>query len=235
MTSYSADDAPLTRSGFLVTLDGPVGVGKTTVTALVTARLAAGGMPALATRQPSGSPLGVLARASTHDLRGLALTFLMAADRHHHYEHVISPGLAAGKVVVCDRYVTTAVVLDQADGADPEFIWSIYRYLGWPDLAVVLTGDPATCRARAELRGLSGRFHQGGITAAEVEASRYASTSAMLADCGYPIATVPIGDLNAEDVADAVTALIRERMSNPRTAGQEGGGDEGRAALSRGL
>src|SRR6202012_326419 len=104
--------------------------------------LADAGVPVLATRQPSESPLGILARSSTHHLHGLALTFLMAADRHHHYEHVIAPALAAGQVVVCDRYLPTALVLDQMDGADPEFIRGIYRYLAWPDLAIILTGDP---------------------------------------------------------------------------------------------
>jgi dTMP kinase len=73
---------PDRHAGFLATIDGPVGVGKTTVTTLVAASLAADGVPVLATRQPSDSPLGTLARSGTHDLHGLALTFLMAADRH---------------------------------------------------------------------------------------------------------------------------------------------------------
>lgn len=222
MTTSSAGRPLLTRRGFLVAVDGPVGVGKTTVTKLVTARISASGVPALATRQPSDSPIGALARSSTHDLRGLELTFLMAADRYHHYEHVIGPALADGKVVVCDRYITTALVLDQADGADPEFVWSIYRLLGWPDLAVVLTGDPATCRTRAKRRGLYSRFHEGGLTAAKAEASLYASATALLASHGYPVVTVPIGNLSAAQVADTVLALIRSMMSSSETDPQEG-------------
>jgi dTMP kinase len=209
---------PAKYAGFFAVIDGPVGVGKTTVTAMAAAKLAAVGLSVLATRQPSDSPLGKLARFSTHDLHGLALTFLMAADRYHHYEHVIGPALAAGHIVLCDRYVTTALVLDQIDGAEPDFVWSIYRYLGWPDLAVVLTGDPAMCRARTQRRGLYSRFHEGGVTAAEAEASLYLSTAAMLAGYGYPIETVPIEDLSAEEVADNVAALIRDRMSSSRTA-----------------
>lgn len=208
IVSDNSRNVPLTRRGFLIALDGPAGVGKTTVTALAAARLADAGVSALATRQPSESPLGILARSSTHDLHGLPLTFLMAADRHHHHEHVIAPALAAGQVVICDRYLPTALVLDQMDGADPEFIWGIYQYLPWPDLAIILVGDPATCRARAAARGTYGRFHEGGTATGEAEASLYTSTAALLARSGYPITTVPVGDDSASQVTDALMLLI---------------------------
>jgi dTMP kinase len=148
-------------AGFLAVIDGPAGAGKTTLTALAAAALAADGHSVLATRQPSDALLGKLARSSTQELQGLSLTFLMAADRYHQDERVISPALAAGGVVVCDRYVPTALVLDQLDGADPEFVWGIYRYLRWPDLAVIPSGDSDLCRARVRARGAYSRFHHG--------------------------------------------------------------------------
>ena len=83
--------------------------------------------------------------------------------------------------MVCDRYVMTALVLDRLDGADPEFIWGIYRYMRWPDLAVILAGDPALCRARAAARGVYSRFHQDGTSTGEAEAALYASTAGQLA------------------------------------------------------
>jgi dTMP kinase len=203
-------------AGFLATIDGQSGVGKTSVAALAGIRLTAQGFSVLVTGQPSDSLMGKLARGSTHDLHGLPLSFLMAADRHHHQDHVISPALHAGQVVICDRYVTTALVLDQLDGADPEFIWGIYRNLRWPDLAVILTGDPALCRARAQARGGYSRFHQGGTRAAKTEAALYARAAGLLAGYGYPIQAVPIGDRTADQVADAVAALIRDRMGATR-------------------
>lgn len=207
--------------GFLTAIDGPSGVGKTTVTGLTSGQLAACGLPVLATRQPSDSPLGLLARSITHDLRGLPLTYLMAADRHHHYEHVIRPAVNAGAVVVCDRYVATALVLDQIDGADPDFVWSLYRSLGWPDLAVMLAGDPAVSHARAQRRGVYSRFHEGGLAAAEAEASLYDRAAAMLAGLGYPVQIITVGDLSAGDVAGQVSALIRDRMNDPKILPRE--------------
>jgi dTMP kinase len=199
--------------GFLATIDGPVGVGKTTVAALAVAGLTGLGFPAVVTGQPSDSPMGRLARASTYELHGLPLSFLMAADRYHHQEHVIVPALEAGQVVVCDRYLTTAMVLDHMDGADPEFIWSIYRYLRWPDVAIILTGDPAVCRVRAAGRGVYSRFHEGGTDAGKSEAALYARSAGMLAGHGYPIVILAIGDHTAEQVAGAVLDLIQDRMT----------------------
>lgn len=207
--------------GFFTAIDGPSGVGKTTVTGLTAGQLAACGLPVVATRQPSDSPLGLLARAATHDLRGLPLTYLMAADRHHHYEHVIRPAVDAGSVVVCDRYVATALVLDQIDGADPGFVWSIYRSLGWPDLAVMLAGDPLVSHARARRRGVYSRFHEGGLAVAEAEASLYERAATMLAGLGYPVEVITVGDQSAEAVAGQVTALIRGRLNDSRTPPQE--------------
>jgi dTMP kinase len=202
--------------GFLATIDGPAGVGKTTVAALAGARLAEHGVPVLVTRQPSDSALGELARASTHELHGLPLSLLMAADRYHHQDQVITPALDAGQVVICDRYVTTALVLDQLDGADAEFIWGIYQYLRWPDLAVILTGDAAVCRARAADRGIYSRFHEGGVAAARNEAALYTHVAGLLTGYGYPVEVLGIGDRAAEQIADAVLGLIQDRMTTTR-------------------
>lgn len=183
---------PAGTPGFLVTIDGPADVGKTTVAAWAAARLAELGVPAVVTRQPSDSALGVLARASTYDLRGLPLSFLMAADRYHHQDHVITPALRAGRVVVCDRY---------------------YRYMRWPDLAIILTGDPAVCRERAAARGIYSRFHEGGAGAGKSEAALCASVVGRLAGYGCPVEVLEIGDRSAEQVGGAVLGLIKDDMT----------------------
>lgn len=143
-------------SGFFTAIDGPSGVGKTSVTELTSRQLSACGMPVLSTRQPSDSPLGLLARSLTHDLRGLPLTYLMAADRHHHYEQVIRPAVDAGRVVVCDRYVASALVLDQVDGAHPNSSgaftapWAGQTLRScWPVIRRCLMREPSSAGATA--------------------------------------------------------------------------------------
>ncbi|WP_322974781.1 dTMP kinase [Actinacidiphila epipremni] len=69
-------------TGLFVSIDGPGGVGKSTVTALVAEELRAAGAAVLATREPSDTALGRLARNGTDDYRGLTMACLIAADRH---------------------------------------------------------------------------------------------------------------------------------------------------------
>lgn len=199
---------PHGRPGLLVAVDGPSGVGKTTVTGLVVAQLAEWQIPALATSQPSDSAMGKLARASTHELQGLALTFLMAADRHHHQTEVIVPALADGTIVVCDRYVPTALVLDRLDGAEPDFIMTIYQHMVRPDVAVLLAGDPGICRERAAARGSYSRFHEGGTAAGVTEAAMYDQAAALLSTAGYPVTMVDTMGRSAAQVARDVLDLI---------------------------
>ncbi|MDQ3153509.1 MAG: dTMP kinase, partial [Actinomycetota bacterium] len=124
--------------GLFVTVDGPSGVGKTTVSRLMGLRLRAQGLRVLVTTTPSGSTLGNLARGQTYELRGMALSCLVAADRYHHDRQVVRPALADGTIVVCDRYVPSSLVLDVLDGVEPAVIQILYSDITVPDLAIVL-------------------------------------------------------------------------------------------------
>ncbi|MGH4012585.1 MAG: dTMP kinase [Pseudonocardiaceae bacterium] len=88
------------RPGFFVVIEGPNGVGKTTVTAMLHKQLASRGLQVFATTEPSDSRLGTLARQGTADYRGLVLACLVTADRYHHLQHDIRPALRAGAVVL---------------------------------------------------------------------------------------------------------------------------------------
>ncbi|MFI1951459.1 hypothetical protein ACH437_06365 [Streptomyces xinghaiensis] len=75
-----AEDAGLSV-GVIRKLDGPGGVGKSTVTALLVQQLRGKGLPVYATREPSSSPLGELAHDGTEEYRGMSMACLIAADR----------------------------------------------------------------------------------------------------------------------------------------------------------
>jgi dTMP kinase len=127
------------QAGFFIAVEGPNGVGKTTVTELLHAELVSRKVPVIATKEPSDSALGKLARQGTDEYRGLVLACLVAAARYYHLEHDVRPALRAGYVVTCDRYVPTSLVLQRIDGVEPSFLAQLNQYTDKPDLTVVLT------------------------------------------------------------------------------------------------
>lgn len=194
--------------GFLVTLDGPSGVGKTTCSQRLRDLLIRAGLPVSHTAQPSDSAIGALARSGTHTFRGLTLTCLVAADRYHHITTTITPALQAGRLVVCDRYVPSAFVLDRLDGVPQEFITGIYRYARPADLAVFLFASPETCLVRATARGGYSRFHHTGLAEAERESALFAEVAEQTRAAGTPTLIHHIADADAETVAAALARHI---------------------------
>jgi len=72
------------------------------------------GIPCVTTREPGGTKLGAELRelllSPSRTMRPLTELLLMVADRHEHVEEVIRPALAAGRWVICSRYVLSSVV-----------------------------------------------------------------------------------------------------------------------------
>ena len=95
------------RKGLFITFEGIEGSGKSTQLRILARRLRRLGVPFLVTRQPGGTPTGarlrrLLLHAGRIDPRAELL--LMFADRRQHLTESIEPALAAGTLVLCDRY-----------------------------------------------------------------------------------------------------------------------------------
>ncbi|MFI9639422.1 dTMP kinase [Micromonospora sp. NPDC051925] len=204
-------------TGRFIVLDGPSGVGKTTAAALLASLVAADGWEVHQTKEPSHTRLGETARHGTDDYRGLTLACLVAADRYHHLETEIRPALAAGKVVVCDRYLATSLVLQRLDGVEGDFIWALNQYVDRPDLTIILTGDPARSRARAAARGIHSRFHRGGPEAGRQERERYDQAAVELTRAGFSVHRHEVGEQNPEEVAAALLQQVRRLLATNGT------------------
>jgi dTMP kinase len=93
----------------LITFEGIEGCGKTTQSELLYQCLAQAKYSVIKTREPGGTALGEAVREVLlhKDLRVFPLSelLLVMAVRAQHMEEVISPALADGKIVICDRFV----------------------------------------------------------------------------------------------------------------------------------
>jgi dTMP kinase len=110
--------------GKFITLEGIDGSGKSTQIGLLAEALRGRGYDVVTTCEPGGTPLGqALRRAfleTTETVEPMAELLAFAADRAQHVEHVIRPSLAAGKIVISDRYADATFAYQGAGRGFPE-------------------------------------------------------------------------------------------------------------------
>ena len=155
-----------------ITLEGVDGSGKSTQAKLLKEALEAEGHSVLLTREPGGSP-------GAEEIRSLVLEgepdrwsaeteiLLFTAARRDHLERTILPALAAGPIVICDRFVDSTRVYqgltrgDLRDVVDKLHALMIGREA---DLTLLFDMDPKLGLARAKARQTSEeRFEDMGL------------------------------------------------------------------------
>ncbi|BCL14639.1 dTMP kinase [Micromonospora sagamiensis] len=137
----------------LIVIEGPNGVGKTTVAGLLAERLRhRTGQPVHLTTEPTRTRLGELLREAEAVIHGRALALAIAADRTMHVEDEIIPALDAGTIVISDRYVQSSLVLQRVDAVDLREIWTYNRYVLQPAISIYLVDDPQVIATRLAAR-----------------------------------------------------------------------------------
>jgi dTMP kinase len=143
-----------------VTFEGVEGSGKSTQIDLLARWLTDRGIPWEATREPGGTPFGRAVRAILLDPRGparspLAELLLYLADRQQDLHERIRPALAAGKVVLCDRYHDATIAYQgYGRGIPLDTVNALAAPLELlkPHLTLLLDIPPAEAVARARRR-----------------------------------------------------------------------------------
>jgi dTMP kinase len=100
--------------GKFITFEGPEGSGKTTQIERLATWLRSTGRDVVVTFEPGGTEIGNRIRGVLFDLAHGQMTartelLLMNAARAQHVEQVIEPALAAGKIVLSDRYAESSL------------------------------------------------------------------------------------------------------------------------------
>ena len=112
----------------------------------------------LLTREPGGSPGAEMLRAmlleGRHRWSAAAEAHLHFAARAEHLDRTILPALAAGMVVVCDRFADSTLAYQGfGQGADAGLILGLTALLPRrPDVTLVLRVSPAVAGARMAAR-----------------------------------------------------------------------------------
>jgi len=197
--------------GMFVVFEGGDGVGKSTQVQLLAASLEQAGVPHVVTFEPGATWLGKRVRdlvlnPESGPICPTAEALLYIADKAQHIAEVVEPALAAGAVVISDRYIDSVIAYQ---GAGRELAGEdIERLANWatggrrPDLTVLLDADPAdaveTIAAKDRLEGAGLEFHQrarqGFLDLAARDPDRY-----LVLDARQP----------REAVANAVLSALR--------------------------
>lgn len=143
-------------AGVLVVLEGVDGAGKSTQIRGLAERLTAAGVPHVISREPTDGPHGRRLRDSA--TRGRLppeeelATFL--ADRRQHVTELILPALAAGQVVVLDRYYFSTAAYQGARGFDwQDILRRNEEFAPEPDILFWLELSPEVSQERIGVRG----------------------------------------------------------------------------------
>lgn len=159
-------------AGLFVSFEGIDGSGKSTQARLLAQALRAERREVVLTREPGGSP-------GAEEIRALVLQgdpdrwsaetelLLFTAARRDHLERTIRPALAAGQIVICDRFVDSTRMyqgLSRGDLRDKvDALHALMIGLD-PDLTILIDMDPAEGLKRAKARQTAEeRFEDFGL------------------------------------------------------------------------
>jgi dTMP kinase len=192
-------------TGLFITLEGGEGAGKSTCLPIVQELLSRSGRDIVLTREPGGTKVGEKIRQLLLHTDDTPISIdtellLMFAARAQHLESVIRPALAAGKIVLCDRF-TDATYAYQGGGRGVPFE-RIAVLESWvqgelrPDLTLLFDIPVEQGLARAGQRSAPDRFEQEGerfmdrVRAAYLELAAAAPARIRVVDASQPLEAV---------------------------------------------
>lgn len=161
-------------AGKFIVIDGPDGAGKTTQLKMLANYLRQQGVKVTETRDPGGTAIGdkirkiLLDRSHTEMIIGCEILLYMAS-RTQLMGEVIAPALQRGDCVLCDRWVSSTIAYQVADGvATANEITDIYEVSlrgTWPNLTLILdvpaeTGLGRITRPADRMEAKGPEFHE---------------------------------------------------------------------------
>jgi dTMP kinase len=211
--------------GLFITFEGLDGSGKTTQIKRLAVWLERRGLKPVITRQPGGTATGDRIRELLLDSRSTGLASmtemaLMFADRAQAIAEVIEPALAAGYIVVCDRF-TDSTEAYQGGGRElgSEVVLDLHRLVCrnlQPDLTLLLLPSFDASLARARRR--NHRDTQNGKDENRFEQEQDAFHRRVwekykeIAERDSNRVALIAGDRSIDEIHEQVVAAVSERL-----------------------
>ena len=142
--------------GLFIVIEGIDGTGKSTQAKRLGEWFTAQGREVVISREPTAGPWGKKVRESGNTGRLSPEDELQyfLNDRRQHVEELIAPSLAAGKVVILDRYYFSTMAYQGARGFDPaEIRRKNEAFAPVPDVLLIMDLDIDTALGRIGARG----------------------------------------------------------------------------------
>lgn len=211
----------LSRGRFFV-LEGLDGAGTTTQSKLLSRWLRRAGRSVAETAEPSKGPLGTLLRqalnrrlvgAAGEPLDARAVAGLFVADRADHLSAEVEPALAAGRDVVCDRYVHSSLAYQGVTTGDPTWVAAMNAPLRAADLVLFVRVSPAVASARRARRAATPDMYE--VDDFQVAVAEGYERALSLRP-GDPVAVID-GDADVRSVYRALCAAVVAHFGPPAT------------------
>ncbi len=196
--------------GFFITFEGIDRCGKSTQAQLLADAL---GGDTLLVREPGATPAGEQIRNILLDeeteLEPISEAALYAAARAELVETTVRPALAAGRDVICDRYIDSSLAYQGvARGLGEERVRALNENVTgalWPDLTLLIeiSADQA-----AERDGERDRLEQEGFAFQQKVADAYSNLARQSTE---RIVCID-GDSSIEDVHSQVMEIVQRRI-----------------------
>ena len=200
-------------AGCFITFEGTEGCGKSTHIKKLARRLEAEGHTVRTLREPGGTESGEsirqLLKHGPEELTAEAELLLMNASRAQLVREVIRPAIAAGEIVLCDRfYDSTTVYQGTGRGLNAAQVQRVIEFAAGetrPDLTLLLKIPLNISEERRARRAETDRFEQADRTFFERIEAGYTALAAAEPD--------RIRVIQADQPLDSVAATIWQVVS----------------------
>jgi dTMP kinase len=139
------------RKGLLIAVEGVDGSGKSTQLQLVNNWLQSNGFATVVTAWASTNTIKPLIKdikRKEYIVPPKVFSLLHVADFTERLEKIIIPALQSGLVVLCDRYMYTAIARDTARGLSEQWVRTMYAFAPIPDITIYFSVQPEISFAR---------------------------------------------------------------------------------------